>query len=463
MKNSKLIVIFLFIICLIVPNIAHSAEIKSDKSQNKKQELKAKVTDKNEYINQDWWSSFNDPVLSGYINKSANLNYDLKIASLKVLETQALVRESLGKEFPLLNLGSDFSRNKTSDNVQVASSTQSSYLFPLNVNYELDLWRKNRDKTIQKGKDLEIANFDEKALFISLNSSVASAYFNVVNIDKQLELQKKIVNIRKEILNLTKENYKYGLSTATEVTLSEKYLTEAESALSDIGKYQVIFLNQLAALTSDTVDNSLSLERTSIDKIELPEHLPENFKNEVIQKRPDILKAEAELQKSKIDVSLAKKDFLPDIALTGQFGFNSNTFSKSFNWDSYMLSGGVSLLETVFSGGQRKARLKAKKYQYEQMLQRYQKTILTSFQEVNDSLAMLKFDSQKNLNNLNRIDHEKDNLYSINIKYENGAISYLDTLQYKERVLTLEKEQTQSKTDCFIDSLSLYKAVGGSL
>ncbi|OGH94215.1 MAG: hypothetical protein A2039_03505 [Candidatus Melainabacteria bacterium GWA2_34_9] len=462
MKNSKLIV-FLFLICLIIPNIAYSAEIKSDKSQNKKQELKAKITDKNEYINQDWWSRFNDPVLSGYINKSANSNYDLKIASLKVLETQALVRESLGKEFPLLNLGSDFSRKKTSNNTQWNSPTQNSYIFPLNVNYELDLWKKNRDKTIQKGKDLEIANFDEKALFISLNSSVASAYFNVVNIDKQLELQKQIVNIRKEILNLTKENYKYGLSTATEVTLAEKFLTESESVLSDIGKYQVVFLNQLAALTSDTVDNSLSLERTSIDNIELPEHLPENFKNEVIQKRPDLLKAEAELQKSKIDVSLAKKDFLPDITLTGQFGFNSNTLAKSFNWDSYMLSGGVSLLETVFSGGQRKARLKAKKYKYEQVLQQYQKTILTSFQEVNDSLAMLKFDSQKNLNNLNRIDHEKDNLYSINIKYEHGAISYLDTLQYKERVLTLEKEQAQSKTDCFIDSLSLYKAVGGSL
>ena len=76
---------------------------------------------------------------------------------------------------------------------------------------------------------------------------------------------------------------------------------------------------------------------------------------------------------------------------------------------------------------------------------------------------MLKFDTQKDINNLNRIDHEKDNLESINIKYEHGAISYLDTLQYKERVLTLEKEQTQSKIDCFIDSLSLYKAVGGSL
>ena len=472
MKKYNLLVAILLAMLLITGNNAYSAEVKTEQSQNtnKSQKLNAKIIDKNEYINQEWWSRFKDPVLSGYIKKTANSNYDLKIASLKVLETQALVRESLGKEFPLLNLGADLSRNKTSDNISMgsfkqSSYTQSSFMLPLNVNYELDLWRKNREKTIQKGKDLEIANFDEKALFIPLNSSVASTYFNVINIDKQLELQKKIVAIRKEILDLTKENYKYGLSTSTEVTLAEKSLTEAESALSDIGKAQVLFLNQLAALTGDiyNMEDSSSLERKSIDDIEIPEHLPQSIKNEVIQKRPDILKAEAELQKSRIDVSLAKKDFLPDITLTGQFGFNSNTFSKTFNWDSYVLSGGTSILQAVFTGGQRRARLKAKKYQYEQVLQNYQKVILTSLQEVNDSLAMLKFDTQKDINNLNRIDHEKDNLESINIKYENGAVSYLDTLQYKERVLTLEKEQTQSKTDCFIDSLSLYKAAGGNL
>lgn len=468
MKKYKFLII-LVSMCLMTTNIANSAALKATKNETPKTgTLKTQIIDNNENINQEWWSRFKDPVLTGYINKLASSNYDLKIASLKVLETQALLKESLGKEFPFLTLGSDYSRNKTSDNISMgsfkqSSYTQSSYLFPLNVNYELDLWRKNRDKTIQKGKDLEIANYDEKALFLSLNSLVASNYFNVVNTDKQLELQEKIVNIRKEILKLTKENYNYGLSTSTEVTLAEKALTEAESTLIDIKKYQAVFLNQLAVFTGESSDNSASLKRTSIDEIELPEKTPQSFKDEVVQKRPDILKAEAELQKSKIDVSLAKKDFFPNITLTGQFGFNSNTFSKSFNGDSYILSGGVGLLETVFSGGQRRARLKAKKYQYEQMLQNYQKTILTSFQEVNDSLAVLKFDSQKNINNLNRIDHEKDYLENINIKYENGAISYLETLNFKERLLTLEKEQIQSKTDCFIDLLSLYKSAGGNI
>jgi len=395
MKKYNLLII-LSAIFLMTNNIAYSAEVKVNKNQESKTSaLKATIVGKDEYINKDWWSRFGDPVLVGYINKSTNSNQDLKIASLKVLETQAFVRESLGKEFPLLSLGSTFSRNKTSGNIgwgtfQLPSYTQSSFLFPLNVNYELDLLRKNREKTIQKGKDLEIAHFDERALLISLNSSVASTYFNVINFDKQLELQKKIVNIRKEILNLTKENYNYGLSSTTEVTLAEKSLTEAESALSNLGKYQVIFLNQLAVLTGSSVDGSLSLKRTSIDDIELPKHLPQTIKDDVVQKRPDILKAEAELQKSGIDVNLAKKDFFPNITITGQFGFNSNILSKVFDWDSYIFSGGTSILQYIFSGGQRRARLKAKKYQYEQMLQRYQKVILTSYQEVNDSLAMLK-------------------------------------------------------------------------
>lgn len=468
MKKHKIIALLLIISFLAPPTAVFSAE-NSKNIKPVSQQLKGMVTDyRMDYINLNWWDKFQDPILKEYILKAIYENYDLKIATLKVLETQEMVRESLGQEFPMLNIGGDFSRRKTSDNVGMGSFTlpsyrQSSYLFPLSVNYELDLWLKNREKTIQKGKELEAMKYDEKASYISLSATVASAYLNAIKTDKQLLLQKEIIKLREEILNLSKINYDHGLYQTTDVIQAEKALTEAQSGLSDLEKQQSIFLNQLAVLTGQSVNNSLSLNRSTIDDIDLLDDMPSSIQSEIVQARPDILKAEAQLQKSRIDVSLARKDFLPNISLIGQFGFNSNSLSKAFNWDSYVASIGVSLLQNIFSGGQRKARLKAKNYQYKQMLENYQKTILTSFQEVNDSLAALKYDSQKNDNNLARIKSEQDNLNIINIKYDNGAISYLDTLQYKERVLSLKKEQLQSKTDCLIDSLSLYKSVGGKL
>jgi len=461
MKKQKILALYIAIGLLLSTNCIFAAE------SNK--QLKGNLTDnKAEYINNDWWSKFKDPVLKEYILKSANANHDIKIASLKVLETREIVRESLGKEFPLLGFGTNFARNKTSANTSMGSMsldayTQNSYKLPLEVNYELDLWHKNRDKTLSLKKELEVIKYDEKTSIISLTSSVAASYFNVLNLDKQIQLQKEIINFRKDIYNLTKENYNYGLTPANDVVLADKSLTEAQSGLFDLEKQQSIFLNQLAVLTGESSDNSTSLKRSSIDSLDLMNDLPQNVKSEAVKNRPDILKAEAQIQKTRIDVNLARKEIFPDINLSGVFGFNANSLSKVPAWDSYIASMGGNLAGVIFSGGQRKARLKIKKYQYEQMLENYQKTILQSFQEVNDSLAALKFDNQKNNSNIARIKSEGENLDTIINKYDKGAISYLDTLQYRERLITLEKEQIQSKTDCLIDTLSLYKAVGGKL
>ncbi|MFA6988891.1 MAG: efflux transporter outer membrane subunit [Candidatus Gastranaerophilaceae bacterium] len=482
MSKCKLLVLFLLIsfwggnATLRASNLSSQATDRISKATSSpktekpdpepQKKLKANVTDntKAEYVNKSWWDKFHDPVLSGYIAKAVSENQDLKIASLKVLESQETVNEYFGKEFPLVGLNLNYARAKTSDNlINSFSSAANTYTLPLNVNYELDLWRKNREKTIQTAKTLETVKYDEKASYISLTSAVASAYFNVLNVDRQLQLQKEIVNIRKSILELTKNNYDYGLINATDVTQADRLFTEAQSGLFDLQKQQSILLNQLAILLGTTSDSSSSLKRSSIDDVELIKDLPLNIKSEVVQQRPDILKAEADLQKSKIDIDLARKDFFPKITLSGVFGFNSSALSNVLTNGSNMASLGSGLANTLFSGGQRRARLKFQKYKYQELTENYHKTVLQSFKEVNDSLASLKSDTEKNNNNISRIKSENDNLDIILNKYEKGAISYLDTLQYRERVLSLEEDQIQSKTDCLIDSLSFYKAVGGKL
>ena len=471
MNKHKILVLLLAIILLSSTNTAFSAEAKRDKNlMPVSAKLKGGIEDaKKNYINADWWDRFNDPILKEYVIQSTTANHDMKIASLRVLETTQLVRESLGKELPSLGLGSmELSRKKTSNTVGMGSFylpsySQSTYTIPLSVNYELDLWRKNRQRTLQQAKILEAVKFDEKATYISLTTAVASAYLNAISLDKQIELQKEILKLREEIYEMTKANYEQGLLTAQDVITVDKALTEGETVLTDLQKKHSVFLNQLAVLTGQSSDDSSSLKRGSIDSIELPENIPSSIKSEIVQQRPDILKAEAEMQSAKINVELARKDLLPSIALTGIFGFNTNNYSKIFSWDSYIVSGGLNMLGGIFTGGQRNARLKAKKYQYEQMLESYQNTILTAFQEVNDALASLKYGIQKDENNKKRLRAEQNNFDLIEDKYKRGAISYLDTLQYKERVLSLEREKIQSKTECLVDALSLYKAVGGQL
>lgn len=439
------------------------------KEKQPSKQLQGGVVDyKVEYINANWWEKFNDPILRNYIFKALNENHDLRIATLKVSEFQSLVRESLGKELPQIGIGGNFGRQKTSDNIAMGSFklheyTQNAYTFPLTASYELDLWLKNRDKTLSMAKQLESVKYDEKSAYISLTSAVATSYFNAIKLDKLVSLQENIINRRKEILDLTKEKNTYGLCPTTDVINADKALTEAQSSLNDLKKYQSVFLNQLAVLTGQSTDNSLELKRASIDDIQPLTDLPAIINSDVVLKRPDVLSAEAQLQKSRIDVRIARKDFLPNISLTGQFGFNANSLNKVFTWDSYIASIGAGVAESIFTGGQRRARLMGKNVRYQAMFENYQKAILQGFQEVNDSLVAIRYDQQKNNDNLSRIAFEKKNLQLIDTKYKEGAMAYLDTLQYKERLLSLQKEQTVSKTDCLIDSLSLYKAVGAKI
>ncbi len=438
---------------------------KQKKKKNKKKEGKDY---KIEYINLDWWNKFNDPILSDYILKTANANYDIKINELKVLEGKEAIKESFGGELPSISFDATANREKFSGSIPYAGMFFPSYYatnmrFPLTVNYELDIWGKNRSNTKKVEKDYEALKYDEKSAFISLTTLSASTYFNILSLDKQIEYQNELTALRKEILDLTKINYDYGLASSTDVTVADKSYTEALSDFETLKNSRAKLLNQLSVLTGESSENSSELQRGTIDSIEMLKDLPQSISSEIIEKRPDILKAEAQLQAAALDVKIARKNLLPSINLTGFLGFNAYAFSPLFNWESFIMSLGGGLTQPIFSGGKLLARLRGKKYKYEQMFNTYQKTILTSMQEINDSLADLKTNMTKNQNDIKRVECETKYYNDMYYKYEKGAVSYLDTLKYKENLLSLQKEEIKSKADAIIASLSLYKSVGGQL
>jgi len=200
-----------------------------------------------------------------------------------------------------------------------------------------------------------------------------------------------------------------------------------------------------------------------MEDINLPSDIPDNFKSEIILERPDIIKAETKLHKARIEVKLARKEFLPDITISGQYGFNSNSFSKAINSDSYIASIATGIAGKIFTGGARRAKLRGKKLLYEEMLQNYQKTVLTSFQEVNDSLFALNSEKNRNLNSQKRLEIEKRNYYLNTEKYKEGIISLLSLYEAEEKLLNLKKDDIAVKSDLLISSLNIYKAVGGKI
>ena len=171
----------------------------------KKKEPDFKI--KAQYINTDWWASFQDPYLSEYIALALQKNHDMKIATISTNEYYQNYRIQFGAELPQIGIGFSPALVK----MPGTSDSTGAFVLPGIANYEADIFLKNRDKTKSVQKQYEASLLDERAAYISVASAVGTVYFNIVNADKSIELQEEINAQRQEIYDLMLLSNREGL------------------------------------------------------------------------------------------------------------------------------------------------------------------------------------------------------------------------------------------------------------
>lgn len=428
---------------------------KEKKQINKKVKwTKLKVTNKYDFVNLAWWEAMNDDCLNAYIQKAVEHNYSAKIASLNVDEYYQNVKGQMSKELPTVNAG--FMPGVGGDQ----HDSNGSIFFPIMVSYELDLFLKNHDKTKSVKKLYEASIQDERAAYISIASAVGSTYYNVVMLDELIESQKKIVALRQEIYDAMLISNKEGITSTSDVVKANKALVAGQADLIDLEKARVKALNQLAVLIGESPANASSLERSKYADIIYQYNAPTEISSEIITQRPDYRKAEIMLEKSGIDVRVAKKEFLPALNIGGLALFNAKSVAgiPDLIWG---LGGGA--FETLFAGGGKIANLRLNKVRYEKMLNAYKNTNLTAIQEVNDAMYAYKYSNDKYEQNLINQRLEAKDFELAKKMYEEGVISKLDLNQKHENLLGINCLVVQNKVGCIVDSIGFYKATGAGI
>ena len=444
---------------LLTTNLAPLSCLAKDNKKSKNKLIKSQVTQyRFDYVNTDWWKNFDDDYLSEYIIKAIENNHDLKIATLKVEQYHQMTNLQFASELPVVSGG--FA--PTGIKLPGATNTSGVWAFPLNVSYELDLFLKNRDKTRSAKKDWEKAKIDERASYIAISSAVGATYFNIIKADKLIELQKEIIKDRKQIFELMSDRNKAGLTSTADVARANKAYVAANADLTELEKTRNSLLNSLAVLTGENPANIDKLKRKNYNDSYLVK-IPESIPSEIIDHRPDYLAAEKMVEKAGIDVRVAKKEFLPKINLLGLMAFGSSAMGSAFNWANVFGFLSASAMLDLFAGGRKVANLKLKKNTYEQILHNYYNTNLKAIQEVNDALVALKQDDKKYKTNLKVYKLEQKDFDYSTVKYDEGMISYLDLLQKRENLLSLNKQVVSDKLNCNIDYIGLYKATGAKL
>jgi multidrug efflux system outer membrane protein len=210
--------------------------------------------------------------------------------------------------------------------------------------------------------------------------------------------------------------------------------------------------------TTQQVEN---LPHKAFSDYQLTSTLETGVPSQLLLRRPDILAAEDRLAAAKIDVSVARKEFLPSFTLTGQFGYASAGYSRLFQWDSYLAALVAGATQNLFTGGQKVANLKVYKARYEQAVHHYQQTILQSYKDVDDSLALYKSDRRTYVDNLDALKTYESRMMILNNRIQAGVNAESDLVPVQLDAANTRSQLTQAKLAALNDTLSLYKSIGG--
>ncbi len=418
-----------------------------------------------EYLNLEWWQKYNDPVLTDYITTAFKNNQDLKIASLNVKQSEQVVKMAFAGQLPQVGFQGDVFRDLSSATVKMGAITvgdysQSNFFLPLTMSYEVDIWGENYLKTKSVKKQLEMVKQNERASYISLTSAVAADYFNLIKFDKLIKDQEELVKLQTEIVRLEEIKYKNGLCPVTELMDEKQLLTQLREELNVYVDKRLIVARELGVLTG-LREKDLSVMPRSDYSVASLLPLPQSINAEVIQYRPDYLKAEDYIEKIGIDAKVARRDFLPKFILYGQAGFSAYNLTNIFGNHTFKSLIGFMPSIDLFTGGAKMARLRWTKLELEKAQQLYEKTILNSVQEVNDALGGAITREMNYNESIKRYNLEKEKFALADKKYNIGAKSNLDLMKDSEKLLVADKDKVSSQVNYLISTVNIYKAVGG--
>ena len=413
------------------------------------------------YVNINWWDNFSDPYLKCYIIKAIESNHDAKRASWKVQEYKQQVKMQFSKELPSLSVGTDYIGNHLPDTF--VGTKSSIFTVPFLASYEADVFLKNRDKTKSSEKVYVASQYQEMSTYISLAADVATTYINIVKFDKQIQLQQCIVEIRKEELRRQLKSYKNGVVSVPDLNSYRINYESAKNNLDETIKMRDKALNQLAVLIDECPENAHALKRSCWDDLNYTATIPSDISSDVTFSRPDIMAAEANLEKSKIDIRVARKEFLPRFSVNGIYTFTNLGSSGFGTWNSTVAAIIAGATMDLFKGGYKVANLKANKAIYEQMFEAYRQMDLNALKEVNDSLLIIREDTKIDKNTAKNLVTQGDTYKRAQESYQNGVNSCMTLLQEREKLLSEEQSKTDSKAALLTDYITLYKAVGGKL
>jgi multidrug efflux system outer membrane protein len=417
-------------------------------------------TDAASLADQKWWEVFQDQQLQELIRTALHQNYDVRIAATRILETQAQLGITRSNQFPHANAGaaSTAQRIPASSLLPVASNGSAGQL-SLSAAWELDFWGKFRRATEAARANLLASEWAKQQVISTLVSNMATAYFQLRELDLELEISQSTLGSRQSSLKLTQLLADHGATSMLDVRQAEQLVYTAAEQVPDLERrieQQENFINTLLGQNPGPVMRGRKL----IDQPHAPE-VPAGLTSALLERRPDIRQAEQQLIAFNAQIGVAKAAYFPQINLTADAGYQSSALTSLFSGPAGLWSFGGQLTQPIFEGGRLRNNVRLTEAQKQEAVLFYQQTIQGAFREVSDALVGYRKTQEFRVQQELLTRSAQDAARLSDLRYKGGATSYLEVLTNQTNYFSAELNMAQAQRNELLALVTLYNALGG--
>ncbi len=410
-----------------------------------------------------WWKVFKDPILLNLIGTAITNNYDLKQAVARVEQARNQAAAANAAFFPQVGYGGDIGRGRNSlyntPSPSPGSPTLSSAQLNLNAAWEIDLWGRIRRSSEAARAQYLATDEARRGVMITLVSQVASTYFQLLQLDQEMQIQRDATNAYAGSYRIFNDRLSNGVASKLETDRAAAALANAAAGIPQLELQIATMEDQLNVLLGRNpgpiVRNSLT------NQPQLAPEIPAGLPSELLRRRPDILQSEQSLIAANANIGVSVANFFPQIGLTTFLGRASPELSAFTGGAGNLWNVGGTMTGPIFQGGQLRAQYRAAKAQFDEAKAAYQQTVLTSFQEVSDALITRQKLAEENIYDGQAVVALAESVDLATQRYLNGKSSYYEVLQAQQELYPTQRAQVQTQVGELIAIVQLYQALGG--
>ena len=412
-----------------------------------------------------WWQAFGDATLQQLIQEAIAGNYDVRIAAARVQQARAYANIARAAYFPSIGYTAKAQRSKEFEAFlgispsRVDDSGNNLFLGVLSASWEIDIWGAIRRSNEAALAQLMATEDAQRAVLLSLVSEVAQNYFELIELDARLDISKKTTAAYQGIYKIFQDRLEFGVVSQLQTSRAEGSAAAAAATIPEVETQIAAKENQISTLLGR---NPGPIPRgTPLFAQAVVPSVPAGLPSALLERRPDLLKAEQLLRAANAQVGVAKADFFPKLSLTGMVGKASPELAMITSGGSTIWAIAAGLAGPLFEGGRIFYNYRATQAAWEQAKLQYEQAVIRAFQEVASNLDALDRLSQAEAEQARAVAAlTKSVEHAIN-RYLYGFASYYEVLEAEEKLYSAQNGLVSIRLNRLLAYVQLYKALGG--